>query len=92
MNGNVSVGAAFTLNPSASYAITASARTGGSISPSGSVSVASGASKTFTITPKTGYRISRVIVDGTWLTARSSYTFTNVRANHSIVAYFARHW
>jgi len=37
-----------------SYTITASAGSGGSISPSGSVSVVSGASRSFTITPNSG--------------------------------------
>ena len=40
------------------YTITASAGTGGSISPSGGVSVQSGANQTFTITPNTGYKIA----------------------------------
>ena len=71
------------------YSITASAGTGGSISPSGSVSVNSGISKTFSITPSTGYKISSVTVDGSSVGALSSYTFTNVTNNHTISATFA---
>jgi hypothetical protein len=70
------------------YNITASAGTGGSISPSGTVSVSPGASKTFNITPSARYRISRVTVDGASVGAASSYTFTNVTKNHTISATF----
>jgi hypothetical protein len=70
------------------YTITASAGTGGSISPSGSVSVNSGASQSFTISPNSGYSVSSVTVDGTSVGAVTSYTFSNVTANHTISAAF----
>jgi hypothetical protein len=70
------------------YSITTSANTGGSISPSGSVSVDYGANKTFTITANSGYSISDVLVDGSSAGAVNSYTFTNVTANHTISATF----
>ncbi len=70
------------------YEITSSAGTGGSISPSGSVTVNSGASQTYTITPNSGYTVSAVIVDGTNVGAVNSYTFSNVAANHVITAVF----
>jgi hypothetical protein len=72
------------------YTITSIAWSHGAISPSGSVSVPSGASKTFTITPAAHYQISNVCVDGRWIGATSSYTFTQVTANHSIAAIFAQ--
>ncbi|OPY74741.1 MAG: hypothetical protein A4E63_00608 [Syntrophorhabdus sp. PtaU1.Bin050] len=72
------------------YTITASAGTGGTISPSGAVAVTRGASQAFTVTPSTGYRVSYVLVDGTSVGAVTSYAFTNVTANHTIQAYFAR--
>lgn len=71
------------------YTITASAGTGGSISPSGAVSVAYGSSKTFTITPNTGYTISDVKVDGISVGAVTTYTFSNVLDDHTISATFA---
>ncbi len=71
-----------------SYTITASAGTNGSISPSGSVSVGQGASQTFTISPSAGYQVSAVTVDGTSAGAVTSYTFSNVQANHTISASF----
>ena len=71
------------------YVINASATTGGTISPSGSVSVTYGGNQTFTITPNSGYYIPNVIVDGTSQGAITSYTFTNVTAAHTIAASFA---
>ncbi len=73
------------------YTISASAGSGGTISPSGSVSVASGASQTFTISPYSNYSISNVVVDGVNQGAISSYTFTNVTANHTITVSFTYH-
>lgn len=74
--------------PPSSFTLTASAGSGGSISPSGVVSVASGGSQTFTITANAGYRIGTVTVDGVAQGALASYTFPNVKANHSIAATF----
>jgi len=70
------------------YTITASAGDGGSISPVGAVVVNHGQSKTFDITPDTGYAINDVLVDGT-LVGTSSYTFTNVTDDHTIHADFS---
>ena len=72
------------------YTISASAGRGGSISPSGAVPVSKGTSKTFTIKPNTGYRIARVLVDGHSVGRVSSYTFSNVAANHNISAQYRR--
>ena len=69
--------------------ITASAGSNGSISPAGAVSVNYGASQAFTITPTSGFSIQDVLVDGTSQGALSSYTFTNVTADHTIAASFA---
>ena len=74
--------------PATTYTITASAGAGGTISPSGSVVVSSGASQTFTITANSGYVISGVSVDGVAQGAIGSYTFTNVTSNHTISATF----
>ena len=70
------------------YTITASAGTGGTITPSGAVQVAPGANQTFTITPNSGYYISSVVVDSVNQGSLASYTFTNVQANHTITASF----
>ena len=86
-------GQAFTVTQAGyvgSFTISASAGSGGSISPSGTSTVASGASKTYTISPKYGYGISSVQVDGVSVGAVSTYTFSTVKANHSIKALFKR--
>ena len=73
-----------------SFTISALAGSGGTISPSGASSVSSGGSKTYTITPKYGYRISSVQVDGVGVGAVSTYAFNGVTANHSIKALFKK--
>ena len=73
----------------ASPTITASAGGGGTISPSGVVSVIYGANQSFTITPNTGYHVADVLVDGSSAGAVTSYTFNSVTANHTISASFA---
>jgi len=70
------------------YTITASAGTGGSISPSGSVTVAQGGSQTFTFTASAGYTISAVTVDGSNKGVVPSYVFSNVQAAHTISVAF----
>ncbi|WP_277668580.1 hypothetical protein [Caproiciproducens galactitolivorans] len=71
------------------YNITASAGAGGSISPSGTTTLVKGDSKTFSITPSSGYKISGVKVDGASVGAVSSYTFSNITSGHTISAEFA---
>ncbi len=68
------------------FTISASAGAGGTISPSGSVSVSYGGSQTFNVTPNQGYRIISVLIDGSPATA--PYTFANVIGNHTISATF----
>ena len=71
--------------------ITATADEHGKIDPAaGTVTVPKGESKTFTITPDSGYRIKDVLVDGVSVGAVSTYTFEDVVENHTIHATFAR--
>jgi len=70
------------------FNISASAGTGGKISPAGNTSVSYGDDKTFTITPNTGYKIESVIVDGVNKGAVGSYTFNDVTKAHTISATF----
>ena len=72
------------------YTIKATAGAGGSISPSGNVSVREGRDQTFTITPDKGYAVANVKIDGKSIGAVKSYTFENVRRNHTIEVSFAR--
>lgn len=74
------------------YTITASAGEGGSISPSGSVSVAAGTDETFMITADSGYQISDVLVDGVSAGPVATYTFADVSAAHTIEAVFVSGW
>ncbi len=73
----------------AQYNITASAGSNGAISPSGSVTVNSGANQTFTITPASGYQVSSVLVDGVSVGAVNSFTLSNITAGHTVAATFA---
>ncbi len=69
----------------ASYKITATAGTGGSISPAGITTVAEGGSQKYTITPDSGYVIKELLVDGQKVTSPgTSYTFSDVKADHTI--------
>lgn len=70
------------------YTITASAATGGSISPSGTVSASYGSSLTFQVTAAQGYEIEDVVVDGASAGAVGSYTFAMVDGDHAIDAAF----
>ena len=70
------------------YIIRATAGAGGSITPSGDVSVRAGANQTFTITPNRGYAVSDVKIDGRSIGAVRSYTFENISASHTIEVQF----
>ena len=72
------------------YTIKATAGTGGSISPSGNVGVREGRDQTFTIALDKGYAVANVKIDGRSIGAVKSYTFENVRRNHTIEVSFAR--
>ena len=72
------------------YTIKATAGAGGSISPSGSVSVREGRDQTFTITPDKGYAVSNVKIDGKSIGAVKSYTFENIRRTHTIEVIFMK--
>ena len=72
------------------YTIKTTAGAGGSISPSGNVSVREGRDRTFTITPDKGYAISNVKIDGKSIGAVKSYTFEKVRRTHTIEVLFMK--
>ena len=72
------------------YTIKATAGAGGSISPSGNVSVREGRDRTFTITPDKGYAVANVKIDGKSIGAVKSYTFENVRRTHTIEVIFMK--
>ena len=90
---NGSVAYSYTINPNNStgtnYTITATTGANGGISPSGAVGVTAGSGQNFTITPDGGYGVADVLVDGVSQGAVTSYSFTNVVADHTISASFA---
>ncbi|HET9234103.1 MAG TPA: T9SS type A sorting domain-containing protein, partial [Candidatus Eisenbacteria bacterium] len=76
------------VDPVITYTLTASAGPNGSITP-GTVNVPAGSNQMFTMTPNSCYRVADVLVDGGSVGALTSYTFTNVQADHTISVSFA---
>ncbi len=72
------------------YTIKATAGAGGSISPSGNVSVREGRDQAFTITPDKGYAVANVKIDGKSIGAVKSHTFENVKKSHTIEVVFMK--
>ncbi|MHB8845023.1 MAG: InlB B-repeat-containing protein [Nitrospirota bacterium] len=66
------------------FTITATAGANGTIAPAGATTLNRGGSQTYTITPAAGYKVRRVVVDGAYKGGMTSYTFTDVMANHAI--------
>ena len=85
---NVKLMAVETGEAAQKYTIAATAGEGGSITPNGDVSVKEGASQTFAITADNGYEIADVLVDGSSVGAVETYTFDEVKANHTITVSF----
>jgi hypothetical protein len=78
--------ATFAIN---TYTVVASAGTHGSIDPSGPVSVDHGSDLGFALTPDPGYHLDSLLVDGLPVTPATSYTISNVTADHTVHAAFA---
>ena len=72
------------------YTVTASASSGGTITQSGKVSVQSGKSASFTIVADKNFEVADVKVDGKSMGSVGVYTFTDVKADHTIEATFRR--
>jgi hypothetical protein len=93
INKATTITATFDTSMVTTHVVTATVNgSGGTVSPSGTSSVNSGGSKTFTIAPKTFYRIAGVTVDGKSVGTVTQYTFSNVTANHTISATFTYKW
>jgi sialate O-acetylesterase len=71
------------------YAIAASGNGGGSVTPTGSVPVEQGESRTFSVVPKTGTFVRSLKVDGNEMGSRDTFSFVDVRDNHTLSASFA---
>jgi hypothetical protein len=75
---------------SGQFTITPTAGAHGSITPSSVLTVNKNTSQIFTATPETGYNISQWLLDGNLAqTGGSSYTLTNITANHKVQVTFA---
>lgn len=93
VTGSHTIAATFAIQ---SFAITASAGAGGSISPGGTTAVNYNGSKSYTVTADSLHKISSISIDGgasqtitaTGAGGSQTYTFTNVTANHTITAAF----
>ena len=85
VNENHTIEAVFAVR---TYTITPMAGAGGSIEPSKPILVEHGSSQEFRITPNKGFEIEDVLVDGKSQGPLVSYTFDNVKADHSIQASF----
>jgi len=81
------ISATFSVAPT--YTLTASAGSGGTITPSGTTTVTQGDTKTYTITPNSGYIIATVLIDSGSVATSSTKTFTNISANHTISVTFS---
>ncbi len=78
-----------TFAPNVSYTITASVSEGsGSITPPGTTTLLGGHSQKYAITPASGYRIKSVTISGVSKGAITSYTFSNIASDQTIVASF----
>ena len=76
---------------SSTFTITATAGSGGTISPSGAITVYSGESQTFTFTPNDCSEIDQVLIDGIPNSIAKEdkyYTFENVTIDHTIKVTF----
>ncbi len=83
--GAVTVAAA----TAAQYTLSSQATEGGTISPSGALTVSSGKNQTFTIIPGYRRKIADVNVDGASVGTAASYTFSKVKASHTIEVTFS---
>jgi hypothetical protein len=70
------------------FTITSSAGSHGTITPKGKFQVNYNGGQTYIMSPVSGYGVADVLVDNVSVGAVSSYTFTNVTADHTIKATF----
>src|SRR5439155_11470343 len=86
VQANHTISASFAMN---TYTIAATATAGGSIAPPGTMTYNCGDSQKYTITPNVDHHVVDVKVDGVSQGPVTTYTFTNIQANHTIDATFA---
>lgn len=89
-NTGTNTGGSTTGTTGKTYTVTATAGAGGTISQSGKVTVQSGKSVSFTVIADKNYEVEDVKVDGKSMGSVGVYTFTDVKADHTIEATFRR--
>jgi len=90
LDRDLSITAYFEKDGAKNHTITSGvANKGGAISPSGVTTVTEGNSLTYVIAPDNGYGILAVSVDGEQVGAVSSFTFNEVKKDHTISVAFA---
>lgn len=88
MTNNMAVQANFDLK---TFTVSASAGSGGTISPTGTTYAAYGSTQSYTITPDEGYKVSKIKVDGkNKSTSSTVYRFSKIKAKHTIAVYFTK--
>jgi hypothetical protein len=85
ITNNYTIGATFKRSY---FTITATAGSGGTITPAGGVTVPPGGSRRFTFAPIAGYHFADLLVDGIHSDSTTGYTFINVADDHTIDASF----
>lgn len=71
------------------HTVAVTASEGGSISPSGTMTVEDGDDILFTITPAEGHRLSQLLVDGRAVTVQDlKYTLSDITGDHTVHAEF----
>jgi hypothetical protein len=89
VQSNVTVQVTFKDEPVTTYTVTASAGSGGSISPSGSVTVNQGGSQTFTATANSGKQSDVWKLNGNVVqNGETTYTLSNVQSNVTVQVTF----
>ena len=87
--GSTNKGLPVFKNSTLTFTITPSAGSGGTISPSGAVTVNYGGSYTFTATPNSGKTVNQWLVNGlVVVTSSNSYTVSNVQQNTTVQVTF----
>jgi hypothetical protein len=76
------------FSPKTIYSIAAQPESGGSITPSGSITLFEGSDQVYNIIPDYGFRILDVLVDNQSVGALPEYTFNNINWSHNITARF----
>ena len=88
VDNNYTITAIYAAPPS--YTITATAGTGGGISPSGGITKNAGESQAFTASPSANYVVNQWLVDGGAVqTGGTSFTLNNIQASRTVQVTFS---